>query len=111
MSPGCSVRGVPAGLRARRWAYGCPCGSLAGARFPAPLGPYPSSGGPQDLFRELSSSGTEFGRQWERGEIGTWRSAMKRVNHPTRGLLAFDSEMLHDPENDHWVMLFTPRRA
>lgn len=33
---------------------------------------------------------------------------MKHVNHPTKGLLGFDSEMLHDPESDHWVMLFTP---
>lgn len=33
---------------------------------------------------------------------------MKHVNHPTEGPLTFDSEMLHDPENDHWVMLFAP---
>ncbi|MFI6524068.1 helix-turn-helix domain-containing protein [Streptomyces uncialis] len=84
---------------------------VAAAELRKALGLYPEDKRLRSLFRELSASGTEFGRQWERGEIGTWRSAMKRVNHPTKGLLAFDSEMLHDPENDHWVMLFTPRRA
>ena len=75
------------------------------------LSMYPDDEHLRCLFSELSTSSPEFSRHWERGEIGTWRSAMKRVNHPTRGLLAFDSEMLHDPESDHWVMLFTPRSA
>ena len=48
----------------------------------------------RSLFRELSKNSSEFDRHWERGEIGTWRSAMKQVNHPTNGTLAFDSEML-----------------
>lgn len=82
---------------------------VAAAELRKALSLYPDDERLRCLFRELSTSSPEFGSQWERGEIGTWRSAMKRVNHPTRGLLAFDSEMLHDPENDHWVMLFTPR--
>ncbi|MFE4933146.1 helix-turn-helix transcriptional regulator [Streptomyces sp. NPDC056647] len=61
----------------------------------------------RSLFRELSANNPEFDRHWQKGEIGTWSSAMKHVNHPTKGPLTFDSEMLHDPENDHWVMLFT----
>jgi hypothetical protein len=31
------------------------------------------------------------------------------MRHPTRGWLGFDIEMLHDPDRDHWVMLYTPR--
>ncbi|MEV7424582.1 hypothetical protein [Streptomyces sp. NPDC091212] len=62
----------------------------------------------RSLFRELSTTKPEFDRHWQKGEIGNWSSAMKHVNHPTKGPLAFDSEMLHDPENDHWVMLFAP---
>lgn len=31
------------------------------------------------------------------------------LRHPTRGWLSFDSEVLHDPERDQWVMLYTPR--
>ncbi|OZM71223.1 transcriptional regulator [Amycolatopsis antarctica] len=72
---------------------------------------YPEDERLRSLFRELVASSPEFISHWDRGEIGTWRSAMKRFNHPTRGPLDFDSEMLHDPESDHWVMLFTPRRA
>jgi hypothetical protein len=33
------------------------------------------------------------------------------MRHPTRGWLGFDIEMLHDPDRDHWVMLYTPRRT
>ena len=84
---------------------------VAAAELRKALSHYPEDERLRSLFRELSTSSSEFGRHWERGEVGTWRSAMKHVNHPTRGVLAFDSEMLHDPESDHWVMLFTPRRA
>ena len=84
---------------------------VAAAELRKVLSLYPEDEYLHSLFRELSTSSPEFSRQWERGEIGTWRSAMKHVNHPTRGVLAFDSEMLHDPESDHWVMFFTPRRA
>lgn len=82
---------------------------VAAAELRKALSLYPDDERLRSLLRELSTTSAEFGRHWERGEIGTWRSAMKRVNHPTRGLLAFDSEMLHDPESDHWIMLFTPR--
>lgn len=71
---------------------------------------YPEDENLGSLLRELSMISPEFIRHWSRGEIGTWRSALKRINHPTRGSLTFDSEMLHDPENDHWVMLLTPHR-
>lgn len=84
---------------------------VSAAELRKALGLYPEDERLRSLFGELSTSSPEFGRHWDRGEIGTWRSAMKHVNHPARGPLAFDSEMLHDPENDHWVMLFTPRRA
>ncbi|MFE6030408.1 helix-turn-helix domain-containing protein [Streptomyces niveus] len=84
---------------------------VAAAELRKALSLYPEDEHLRSLFRELSTSSPEFSRHWDRGEIGTWRSAMKRFSHPTRGLLTFDSEMLHDPENDHWIMLFTPRRA
>ncbi|MGJ9413370.1 helix-turn-helix domain-containing protein [Aeromicrobium sp. CF4.19] len=84
---------------------------VAAAELRKALSVYPDDEHLRSVFRELSTSSPEFNRHWERGEIGTWRSAMKRVNHPTRGVLTFDSEMLHDPESDHWVMLFTPRPA
>ncbi|MGW4793008.1 helix-turn-helix domain-containing protein [Nonomuraea sp. NPDC004297] len=81
---------------------------VATAELRKALSHYPEDEYLRSLFRELSTSNPEFDRHWQKGEIGTWSSAMKHVNHPTKGPLAFDSEMLHDPENDHWVMLFTP---
>ena len=84
---------------------------VAAAELRKAMSIYPEDDRLRSLFRELSKNSSEFDRHWERGEIGTWRSAMKQVNHPTNGTLAFDSEMLHDPENDHWVMFFTPRRS
>ncbi|MCW2786222.1 MAG: transcriptional regulator [Marmoricola sp.] len=81
---------------------------VAAAELRKALSIYPDDARLHSLFSELSGVSPEFNSHWQRGEIGTWTSAMKRVNHPTRGLLAFDSEMLHDPESDHWVMLFTP---
>jgi transcriptional regulator with XRE-family HTH domain len=60
------------------------------------------------IFRDLTERSAQFREYWERAEVGTWRSAMKVLRHPERGWLRFESEMLHDPENDHWIMLYTP---
>lgn len=81
---------------------------VAAAELRKALSVYPDDDHLRSLLSELSTSSPAFNSHWQRGEIGTWTSAMKRVNHPTKGPLAFDSEMLHDPERDHWVMLFTP---
>ncbi|MGO2110879.1 MAG: helix-turn-helix domain-containing protein [Pseudoclavibacter sp.] len=84
---------------------------VAAAELRKAISVYPEDEYLRSLLRELSTNNSEFSRHWERGEIGTWQSAMKHVNHPTKGVLALDSEMLHDPESDHWVMFFTPRCA
>lgn len=81
---------------------------VAAAELRKALSLYPEDGRLVALRRELSTSNPEFTRHWQRGEVGTWVSAMKSITHPTRGSLSFDSEMLHDPDNDHWVILFTP---
>lgn len=72
------------------------------------LSRYPDDGYLQSLLAELSTTSTAFRAHWERGDVGARRSAVKRLRHPTRGWLSFDSEVLHDPERDHWVMLYTP---
>lgn len=82
---------------------------VATAEFRKALSRYREDERLLQLLRELSTISPEFRHHWERAEIGTWSSALKRINHPTKGVLAFDSEMLHDPENDHWAILFTPR--
>lgn len=73
------------------------------------LSRYPDDRYLQSLLGEMSATSAVFRAHWERGEVGARRSAVKRLRHPTRGWLTFDSEVLHDPERDHWVMLYTPR--
>ncbi|GAA3851565.1 helix-turn-helix transcriptional regulator [Streptomyces sedi] len=83
---------------------------VATAELRKALSHYPEDPYLRSLFRELTTKCPEFDRHWQKGEIGTWSSVMKHVNHPTKGPLIYDSEMLHDPENDHWVLLFTPHQ-
>jgi transcriptional regulator with XRE-family HTH domain len=73
------------------------------------LSRYPEDAYLRAIFRDLTERSARFREYWHLGEVGTWRSAMKELHHPERGWLRFESEMLHDPENDHWVMLYTPR--
>lgn len=70
---------------------------------------YPADTYLHAIFRDLTDRSEMFREYWELGQVGTWRSAMKLLHHPERGWLRFESEMLHDPENDHWIMLYTPR--
>jgi transcriptional regulator with XRE-family HTH domain len=77
------------------------------AELRSALGRYPDDEYLQSLLGELSATSAAFQEQWEQGEVGAPRSAIKRLHHPTRGWLCFDSEVLHDPERDHWVMLYT----
>lgn len=79
---------------------------VAASELRRALSRYPQDERLQFLFRDLSKKSADFADYWARGEVGTWRSAMKHVRHPTRGVLSFESQMLYDPENDHWVMLF-----
>jgi transcriptional regulator with XRE-family HTH domain len=72
------------------------------------LSRYPGDEYLQSLFKELSDTSAAFRDHWERGEVGAFRSAVKSLRHPTRGWLRFNSEILHDPERDHWITLYTP---
>lgn len=80
----------------------------ATAELRSALSRYPNDEYLESLINELSEVSGVFRAQWERGEVGARRSAVKRLCHPTRGWLTFDTEVLHDPERDHWVMLYCP---
>lgn len=82
---------------------------VATSEFRTALSRYPKDDYLQSIFHELSATSVVSRGCWENAELGTWRSAMKSLHHPTRGWLSFHSEMLHDPENDHWIMLYTPQ--
>lgn len=72
---------------------------------------YPDDEYLQSLLAELSATSATFRSHWERGEVTTVRSAVKHLRHPTRGWLEFQSEMLHDEERDHWVVIYWPAGA
>ncbi|WP_231974125.1 helix-turn-helix transcriptional regulator [Pseudonocardia sp. HH130630-07] len=82
---------------------------VAAAELRAALARYPADPYLLGLLRDLTAGSPEFRQRWDRGEVGAWRSAFKRIRHPERGWLDVDTEMLHDPERDHWVMLYTVR--
>lgn len=84
---------------------------VATAELRSALSRYPNDEYLQSLLAELLITSAVFRGHWERGEVGARRSAVKRLHHPSRGWLSFDSEVLHDPERDHWIMLYTPRHT
>jgi transcriptional regulator with XRE-family HTH domain len=81
----------------------------AAAELRTALSRYPDDPYLQALHAELTATSANFRDHWERGEVGAWRSAVKHMRSPARGWVGFDIEMLHDPERDHWIMLYTPR--
>lgn len=82
---------------------------VAAAELRTALSRYPEDGYLRSMFAELTATSPVFRDYWERGEVIASRSATKQLHHSTFGLVSFDIELLHDPERDHWVMLYTPR--
>lgn len=80
----------------------------ATAELRSAIGRYPDDEHLRSLVRELSATSTAFRDHWSQGEVSLGRSGEKRLHHPTRGWLAFQSEMLHDAERDHWVVIYAP---
>lgn len=82
---------------------------VAAAELRTALSRYPEDGYLRGMLAELTATSPTFRAYWDRGEVFTSRSATKQLQHPTYGRVSFDIELLHDPERDHWVMLYTPR--
>jgi transcriptional regulator with XRE-family HTH domain len=80
----------------------------ATAELRAAMGRYPDDEHLRSLHGELAASSATFRRLWDLGEATTTRSAVKRVHHVTRGWLSFRTEMLHDAERDHWMVIYAP---
>lgn len=79
---------------------------MAAAALRATLSRYPDDPYLLGLFQDLMARSPAFRERWEHGEVDVWRSVFKRLRHPTAGWLDFEVEMLHDPERDHWFMLY-----
>ncbi|WP_205346857.1 helix-turn-helix domain-containing protein [Pseudonocardia broussonetiae] len=93
------VLGEEGADRYARWAT---------AELRSALGRYPDDERLRSLVADLSASSAGFRDLWTRGEVATGRSAEKHLHHPLRGWLTFQSEMLHDTERDHWIVIYAP---
>ncbi|WP_036968800.1 helix-turn-helix domain-containing protein [Promicromonospora kroppenstedtii] len=91
--------GAEGAHRYARWAT---------AELRSAIGRYPDDDHLRSLVQELGANSATFRDHWSQGEVSLGRSGEKHVHHPTRGWLAFQSEMLHDAERDHWVVIYAP---
>ncbi|NKZ00447.1 helix-turn-helix domain-containing protein [Nocardiopsis dassonvillei subsp. albirubida] len=81
---------------------------VAAAELRMALSRYPDDAYLRSLLAELTATSQSFRDHWEEGEVSVARSAVKQMRHPARGWARFEIEVLHDPERDHWIMLYTP---
>ncbi|WP_432535615.1 helix-turn-helix domain-containing protein [Kineococcus arenarius] len=80
----------------------------ATAELRSAMGRYPGDEHLRSLLTELSATSATFRDHWAKSEVAQRRSGLKRLRHPTRGWLTFQSEMLYDAERDHWIVVYAP---
>jgi MmyB-like transcription regulator ligand binding domain len=68
---------------------------------------YPDDPAIHELIDELARSSAEFRQLWERQDVTVRRFTSKRLHHPSLGWLDLDREALHDPDQDHWIIVYT----
>ena len=68
---------------------------------------YPEDAALRALIDRLNSISADFRDLWADVEVSTRRSTRKRLRHPAVGWLNLDCDALHDPERDHWIILYT----
>lgn len=68
---------------------------------------YPDDPEIHALIDDLQRSSSEFRELWARHEVTAQRSTTKRLHHPSLGWLDLDCEALHDPDRDHWIILYS----
>lgn len=82
----------------------------ATAELRSAMSRYPDDEYLRSLYADLSATSAAFRSHWARGEVTAERSGVKRLRHPIRGWLDFQSEMLQDVEHDHWIVIYAPAR-
>jgi transcriptional regulator with XRE-family HTH domain len=73
----------------------------------AALGRYPGDPGVTSLVAELSAGSELFRRLWARNQADAHRNASKRIRHPLIGEIELHCDVLHVPERDQKVVLYT----
>lgn len=59
------------------------------------------------IVDELLASSEEFGELWARHEVGLRPSEVKRFVHPTVGELELSCQTLIDPDQSHYLLVYT----
>lgn len=83
---------------------------IAATELRTALSRYPEDNYLRSILAELTAREPKFCELWDQVEVSAWRSAIKSMHHPRQGWIEYDIEMLHDPDRDHWIMLYTPQR-
>lgn len=68
---------------------------------------YPRDRGIRELIARLQEASPDFAALWEQRDVRVRRSARKRLCHPALGWLDLNCDALHDPDRDHWLILYT----
>ncbi len=68
---------------------------------------YPDDPAIRHLIDDLCESSAEFRDHWDKQEVTAKRSRSKRLYNASVGWLDLDCEALHDPDPDHWIILYS----
>ncbi len=71
------------------------------------LGRYPDDPGVTSLVAELSAGSERFRRLWEQHHVEVRRGSSKWMRHPVVGDIEVHCDVLHVPERDQKVVLYT----
>lgn len=68
---------------------------------------YPSDPGLRRLVNELRAGSPRFARLWDEGPVAERRSSRKTVHHPRLGTLVLDCDVLHVPDVDQRLIVYS----
>lgn len=68
---------------------------------------YPGDRGIQDLVTELLATAPRFAAMWDEHEVEVRRSTTKRINHPIVGPIQVECQVLHVPDTDQRLVIYT----
>ena len=68
---------------------------------------YPGDRGIEDLVAELLGTSPRFAEMWATYEVEIRRPVRKRVSHPDAGPLEFDCHVLHIPDSDQRLVIYS----
>lgn len=103
-----------------RWTFGRPAtdmvwtdeaavcfarGSVADLR--AAMARYPGDPGIRDLVTELLGTSPRFAEMWAEHAVEVRRSMTKQIEHPLAGDLELDCQVLHIPDSDQRLVIYT----